>query len=87
MDVEADRRGKCVPRIPVLGELGWGYNCTQVIGRILSALVAAGALIFISWQYNYWQDEPTVRVDIILPSFFPVSQHLPDRQPCWQSAP
>jgi hypothetical protein len=71
----------------VLGELGWGYNCTQVIGRILSALVAAGALIFISWQYNYWQDEPTVRVDIILPSFFPVSQHLPDRQPCWQSAP
>jgi len=69
MDVE---RGQCVPRIRAIGQLGVGYNWAQVIGRFVSVLFELGALSFIAWLYSYWRTEPTTRVDVLLPSFFPV---------------
>jgi hypothetical protein len=69
MDVE---RGRCVPRVPAIGQLGVRFNWAQVIGRALSALFECGALSFIAWLYGFWRSEPTTRVDVLLPSFFPV---------------
>jgi hypothetical protein len=79
MDVE---RGRCVPRIRAVGQLGVKFNSAQVIGRLLSVLFELGAVSFIAWLYSYWRSEPTTRVDVLLPSFFPVSK-LVCRAPSW----
>ncbi|KAK4156627.1 hypothetical protein C8A00DRAFT_40927 [Chaetomidium leptoderma] len=69
MDAE---RGKCVPRIRAVGKLGVKFNGAQAVGRSLSVLFELGALCIIAWLYSYWKTEPTTRVDILFPSFFPV---------------
>ncbi|KAK4235235.1 hypothetical protein C8A03DRAFT_36918 [Achaetomium macrosporum] len=69
MDVE---RGRCVPQVRAVGQLGVKFSWLQVIGRFLAMLFALGTLAFIAWLYNYWRAEPTTRVDVLLPSFFPV---------------
>ncbi|KAL1837209.1 hypothetical protein VTJ49DRAFT_4160 [Mycothermus thermophilus] len=56
----------------VFGELGWCFNCTQVVGRFLAVLLELGALGFIAYLYDYWKGEPTTRVDLLVPSFAPV---------------
>lgn len=73
MDAE---RGQCVPRIRAIGQLGVGYNWTQVVGRFASVLFELGALSFVAWLYSYWKAEPTTRVDVLMPSFFPVRPAL-----------
>ncbi|KAK4129067.1 hypothetical protein N657DRAFT_668157 [Parathielavia appendiculata] len=69
MDTE---KGGCVPRVPATGLLGVRFNWVQVIGRFLSVLLEFGALAFVAWLYGYWRSEPTTRVDVLFPSFFPV---------------
>lgn len=66
------RRRRCAPRIRAIGELGAAFNLVQVAARCLSVLYEAGALCFVAWLYDYWRSEPTVRVDVLFPSFFPV---------------
>ena len=70
MDAE---RGRCVPRIRKVGRLGVKFNWAQVVGRFVSVLFELGAVCFIAWLYSYWRTEPTTRVDVLFPSFFPVS--------------
>jgi hypothetical protein len=79
MDVE---RGCCVPRIQATSQLGVKFNSAQAIGRFLSVLFELGAISFIAWLYSYWRLEPTTRVDVLLPSFFPVSKPV-CRTPPW----
>ncbi len=69
MDAE---RGRCVPRIRKVGRLGVKFNWAQVVGRFVSVLFELGAVCFIAWLYSYWRTEPTTRVDVLFPSFFPV---------------
>ncbi|GAB1310709.1 MARVEL domain-containing protein [Madurella fahalii] len=69
MDVE---RGNCFPRVRAIGNMGVRFSWAQVAGRSLSILYELGALSFIAWLYGYWRSEPTTRVDILFPSFFPV---------------
>lgn len=63
---------QCVPRVRGVGHLGAGFSWMQVIGRSLSVLLELGALAVVSWLYSYWRDEPTTRVDVLVPCFFPV---------------
>ncbi|KAK4144847.1 uncharacterized protein C8A04DRAFT_11086 [Dichotomopilus funicola] len=63
---------QCVPRVRGVEHLGAGFNWVQLIGRSLSVLLELGALAVVSWLYSYWQDEPTARVDVLVPSFFPI---------------
>ena len=70
-DGDVERRG-CVPHVRAIGRLGVAYNWTQVVGRFLSVLLELGAIAFVSWLYSYWKSEPTTRVDVLMPSFFPV---------------
>jgi hypothetical protein len=79
MDVE---KRCCVPRIRAAGQLGVKFNSAQAIGRFLSVLFELGAVSFIAWLYSYWRSEPTTRVDVLLPSFFPV-RILVCRTPPW----
>ncbi|KAK4226837.1 hypothetical protein QBC38DRAFT_479512 [Podospora fimiseda] len=60
------------PHIRAIGHLGFNFNFTQVACRVLSILVALGALAFVAWLYDYWRSEETVRVDVLVPSFFPL---------------
>jgi hypothetical protein len=69
MDVE---RGRCVPQVRAIGQHGVTFSWLQVAGRFLSMSFALGALGFIAWLYSYWRAEPTTRVDVLFPSFFPV---------------
>lgn len=69
MDAE---RGRCVPRIRKVGRLGVKFNWAQVVGRFVSVLFELGAVCFIALLYSYWRTEPTTRVDVLFPSFFPV---------------
>ncbi len=69
MDAE---RGRCVPRIRKVGRLGVRFNWAQAVGRLVSVLFELGAVCFIAWLYSYWRTEPTTRVDVLFPSFFPV---------------
>ncbi|KAK3300711.1 uncharacterized protein B0H64DRAFT_381599 [Chaetomium fimeti] len=69
-DVE---RGRCVPRVRAIGRLGVAFNWTQVVGRFLSILLELGALAFVSWLYSHWRSEPITRVDVLMPSFFPLT--------------
>ncbi|KAL2271406.1 hypothetical protein VTJ83DRAFT_777 [Remersonia thermophila] len=69
MGLERGERGRCTPHIPVLGELGWNFNCTQVVGRFLAVLLELGALSLIAYLYDHWKREPTTRVDLLIPSF------------------
>ncbi|KAH6854097.1 hypothetical protein B0I37DRAFT_361079 [Chaetomium sp. MPI-CAGE-AT-0009] len=69
-DVE---RGRCVPHVRAIGHLGVAFNWTQIVGRWLSILLELGALAFVSWLYSYWRSEPTTRVDVLMPSFFPLA--------------
>lgn len=68
-DVE---RRRCAPHVRAIGRLGVAYNWTQVVGRALSVLLELGGIAFVSWLYSYWKSEPTTRVDVLMPSFFPV---------------
>ena len=65
-------RRQCYPRVQAIGQLGAKFNWMQVVSRSLSVLYELGALAFIAWLYNYWKSEPTTRVDVLFPSFFPV---------------
>jgi hypothetical protein len=65
-------RGGCVPQVRAVGHLGVKYNWAQVVCRFFSVLLELGALAFIAWLYSYWRSEPTTRVDVLFPSFFPV---------------
>ncbi|KAK3902985.1 hypothetical protein C8A05DRAFT_33299 [Staphylotrichum tortipilum] len=69
MDVEESR---CVPRIRPMGQLGVRFTWAQLIGRFLSVLFELGTVAFIAWLFNYWRKEPTTRVDVLMPSFFPL---------------
>ncbi|KAK4098779.1 hypothetical protein N658DRAFT_499016 [Parathielavia hyrcaniae] len=68
----ATERARCIPRVTATGLLGVRFNWTQVIGRFLSVLLESGTLAFVAWLYAYWRLEPTTRVDVLWPSFFPV---------------
>ena len=61
-----------MPRVRAIGQLGPGFSWAQVISRSLSGLFELGTVAFIGWLYNYWRSEPSTRVDILVPSFFPV---------------
>ncbi|KAH6650413.1 hypothetical protein F5144DRAFT_481008 [Chaetomium tenue] len=71
-DQDVERR-TCAPRVRAIGRLGVAYNWIQVVGRSLSVLLELGALAFVSWLYSYWRSEPTTRVDVLMPSFFPLA--------------
>ncbi|KAK3989898.1 hypothetical protein QBC44DRAFT_326284 [Cladorrhinum sp. PSN332] len=60
------------PHIRAIGPLGFAFNFAQVAFRFLSIFVALGALSFVAWLYDYWRSEPTARVDVLFPSFFPL---------------
>ena len=45
----------------------------QVIFRTVALLFEIATLAFVAWTFAKWQDEATVRVDIVWPCFFPVS--------------
>lgn len=72
MEPVDDKRRHCAPRVRVIGQLGANFNWAQVILRCLSALFELGAVAFIAWLYSYWRSEPTTRVDVLFPCFFPV---------------
>lgn len=75
-----------MPRVRAVGELGFAFSLAQVVGRSLSVLFELGALAFIAWLYEYWKAEPTTRVDILFPSFFPVrGSPSPPRALGWSS--
>ncbi|KAK3335836.1 hypothetical protein B0T19DRAFT_20588 [Cercophora scortea] len=44
----------------------------QVIARFVTVLYGLATVTVLGWIYSVWKWEPTVRVDIIFPSFFPV---------------
>lgn len=66
-------RRRWTPHVRAIGRLGVAYNWTQVVGRSLSVLLELGALAFVSWLYSHWRSEPTTRVDVLMPSFFPLA--------------
>ncbi|KAK1757877.1 hypothetical protein QBC47DRAFT_166603 [Echria macrotheca] len=55
------------------GELGIVFKTSQVVCRIIAVLFEIGAITFLAWAYDRWKSEPSVRVDIIFPCFFPVA--------------
>ncbi|AEO70671.1 uncharacterized protein THITE_2122340 [Thermothielavioides terrestris NRRL 8126] len=63
---------RCVPRIRAVGALGIKFNWAQVVCRFVAVAYELGTLGFIAWLYSYWRSEPTTRVDVLFPSFFPV---------------
>ncbi|KAL2256747.1 hypothetical protein VTK26DRAFT_1181 [Humicola hyalothermophila] len=69
---QAERRRQCVPQVRPVGQLGAGFSWIQLISRSLSVLYELGTVAFIAWLYHYWRDEPSTRVDVLFPSFFPV---------------
>lgn len=56
----------------VVVDLGFIFNRTQLIGRCLSTFLNLGALIFIAYLYDHWRPKPAIKVDVLIPSFFPV---------------
>ncbi|KAK0730986.1 hypothetical protein B0H67DRAFT_548824 [Lasiosphaeris hirsuta] len=54
-------------------ELGVIFKFSHVTARFLTALFEIGILTLVSWLYATWRTEPTVRVDILFPCFFPVA--------------
>ncbi|KAL2136188.1 hypothetical protein VTI74DRAFT_5066 [Chaetomium olivicolor] len=68
-----EERRRFIPRARAVGELGVKFNWVQVVGRLISVMFEFSALSFVAWLYSYWRSEPTTRVDVLLPSFFPVA--------------
>ncbi|KAL2193717.1 hypothetical protein P885DRAFT_80942 [Corynascus similis CBS 632.67] len=56
----------------VVVDLGFIFNRTQLIGRCLSTFLNLGALIFIAYLYDHWRPKPAIKVDVLIPSFFPL---------------
>ncbi|KAK0751802.1 hypothetical protein B0T18DRAFT_319752 [Schizothecium vesticola] len=44
----------------------------QVAFRTVALLFETATLAFVAWTFAKWQDEATVRVDIVWPCFFPI---------------
>ncbi|KAK3694403.1 hypothetical protein B0T22DRAFT_70230 [Podospora appendiculata] len=44
----------------------------QAIARFVAVLLGLATVTVVGWIYGHWKWEPTVRVDILFPSFFPV---------------
>lgn len=59
------------------------FKWMQIILRFLAVLYEVAALAFLGYLYATWRSEPSVRVDVLFPSFFPVSQH--SFELCWDS--
>ncbi|KAK3362358.1 hypothetical protein B0T25DRAFT_4442 [Lasiosphaeria hispida] len=53
-------------------ELGVVFKFSHVAARFLTLLFEIGILTLVSWLYATWQSDPTVRVDVLFPCFFPV---------------
>lgn len=68
MDVERGIRGLLRG-----DELGPIFKATQVLSRILVWLYNLAVITILGWLYSTWRSQPTVRVDVIFPSFFPVA--------------
>lgn len=52
------------------------FKWMQISFRFLAVLYEVAALAFLGYIYDTWRREPSVRVDVVFPSFFPVSQRL-----------
>ncbi|KAK3393374.1 hypothetical protein B0H63DRAFT_16723 [Podospora didyma] len=66
----AERRRKPDRGIPGLRV---SFKLIQAVSRFLAVLFELGTLAFIGWLYNTWRYQPSVRVDVLFPSFFPVA--------------
>lgn len=52
------------------------FKWMQVVFRFLAVLFEVATLAFLGYIYDGWRKEPSVRVDVVFPSFFPVGRLL-----------
>ncbi|KAK3329874.1 hypothetical protein B0H66DRAFT_542245 [Apodospora peruviana] len=73
MDVERAARKPAVA--PRRDDDGYGrlvLKVMQIVFRLISALFELATVAFLGYVYDGWRREPSVRVDLLFPSFFPV---------------
>ncbi|KAM7202736.1 hypothetical protein V8F33_002662 [Rhypophila sp. PSN 637] len=54
-------------------DLNATFKWMQIIFRFLAVLYEVAALAFLGYVYDTWKRDPSVRVDVVFPSFFPVT--------------
>ncbi|KAM7216121.1 hypothetical protein V8F06_008496 [Rhypophila decipiens] len=54
-------------------DLNATFKWMQIIFRFLAVLYEVAALAFLGYVYDTWRRDPSVRVDVVFPSFFPVT--------------